>query len=164
MRGLRRNKRPVYYAMYEGVEEMMRDGYYTGGREKFYAPVQKVLMDVGASRTAYGFVSSVVQMELQGLDKPYSKVAMVDDINCPITEETIIWLDMGNLEEFSEEGEYSSGDMVIYDGKIWKCNQAVTPSEFDPAAWDQVPHNYIVTGIARSLNFIAYMLKEVDLR
>lgn len=162
MRGLHRNKRPVYYAMYEGVTETIKDGLYTGGRQKSYGAVQKIRMDVGASRTAYGFVSSVVQMDYFGLDKPYSKVAMCDDINCPITEETLIWLDMGDLNAYSVDAEYSAGDKVIYDGKIYECNQSVTPSEFDPSAWSEVPHNYIVSGIAKSLNFISYALKEVD--
>lgn len=165
MRGLRRNKRPVYYALYEGVTETKKDGLYTGGRDKSYASVQMIKMDVGASRTAYGFVSSVVQMDFYGLDKPYSKVAMVDDINCPINEETIIWLDMGDLAEFSEESEYAVGDKVLHDGKIWQCKQAVSPSgTFESDSWSEVPHNYIVSGMAKSLNFIAYMLKEVDFR
>ena len=164
MKALRRNKRPVYYAMYEGVTEQTRDGLYTGGREKHYGDATLLMMDVGASRTAYGFVSSVVQMDYFGLDKPYSKVALCDDIDCPITEETIIWLDMGKLNEYSVDIGYSVGDKVLYDGKIYECSEAVSQSEFDPTKWKEVPHNYIVSGIAKSINFIAYALKEVDLR
>ena len=165
MKGLYRNKRPVYYALYEGETEIMKDGFYTGAHQKQYGDIQMQKMDVGASRTAYGFVSSVVQMEYFGLDKPYSKVAVVDDINCPITEETLVWLDQGKLSEYAADSTYAVGKKVLHNGRIYKCKQSVdTPSEFDENAWELVPHNYMVSGIAKSLNFIAYMLKEVDLR
>lgn len=165
MRVLHRNKRPIYYAVYEGKEEIVKDGLYTGSYKKLYGDVAVQKMDVGASRTAYGFVSSVVTMEYHGLDKPYSKVALTDNMNCPITEESVIWLDMGNLSEYSDASTYSVGNKVIHEGRIYECNQAVnSPSEFDSESWSLVPHNYIVSGMAKSLNFIAYMLKEVDFR
>lgn len=163
MKHLERNKRIIYYALYEGENEIMKDGFYTGAREKVYSDVVEAKMGVGAPRTAYGYVSSVVKMEYFGLDKPYSKVMWTDDLDCPITEETIVWADLGKVNEFAVTSSYIAGDKVIHGGRIYRCEKSVLePGEFDPDSWSLVRHNYIVDGIAKSLNFISYNLKEVD--
>lgn len=159
-----RDREPIYYAIYSGVEEIQKDGLYTGGRRKVYQPVQKAMLTVSGARTAYGFVSNVVQMEFFGLDKPYSKTMWTCRKDLGLTEETILWLDMGNLKEYDPSTEYSEGDKVIHDGKIYESTTSVLPSDFDSSSWKLVPHNYIVTGISKTPNSIGYAIKEVDFR
>ena len=160
-----RDRQPIYYALYEGVEEVQKDGLYTGARKKKYAPVVETFMPVSGARTAYGFVSNVVQMDFFGLDKPYSKTMWTHDLDCPIIEETILWMEMGKIKPFSSEETYKAGDLVIYEGIVQLCqSQSVTPSEYDPSDWKKVSHNYIVTGVSRHPNMIGYAIKEVDFR
>lgn len=158
-----RDRQTFYYALYRGVEEIQRDGLYTGGRRKRYDPVVKAEMPVSGARTAYGFVSNVVQMDFFGLDKPYSKTMWTHDMDCPITEETILWMDMGKLNDYDPTSTYAVGDKVIHDGKIYECSSPIEdPTEFQPSAWTAVPHNYIVTGVSKTPNMIGYAIKEVD--
>ena len=159
-----RDRQTIYYATFRKVEEMTKDGYYTGARKKVYDPVVKTQMPISGARTAYGFVSNVVQMEFYGLDKPYSKTMWTHDMDCPITEETILWIGFGNVPSYSEEEIYEVGDVVIEDGKIVKCTKSVEYEEFDPSSWEDVPHNYIVTGVSINPNMIGYAIKEVDFR
>lgn len=160
---LMRDRQTIYYANFLGTEEIVKDGLYTGDRHKTYAPVQKVKMPVSGARTAYGFVANVVQMDFFGLDKPYSKTMWTHDKNLEITEETILWLNMGEVNEFDSSLVYGAGDKAIYDGKIYRCT-ADGVSGFDQSAWEVVPHNYIVTGISETPNMTGYAIKEVDFR
>lgn len=162
MRNLKRNKETIYYALYAGAEDTIKGGYFTGGKTKIYGSVVQAEMATSPPRTAYGFVSSVVTMEFFGYDKPYSKSMWTEDMDCPINEETIVWLGMGELSEYG--GSYEVGDKVIHDGKIYECISDTAAAEFDSNAWSEVRHNYIVSGIAKSLNVITYALKEVDFR
>ena len=157
-----RDRQTIYYATYKEVEEITKDGYYTGARKKVYDPVVKTEMPISGARTAYGFVSNVVQMDFFGLDKPYSKTMWTHDMSCPITEETILWLNLGDIEEYSEYANYAVGDKVIHDGKIVECTKSVEAEKFNPTSWKPVPHNYIVTGISANPNMIGYAIKEVD--
>lgn len=149
-----RDRERIYYATYRGVTEIQKDGLYTGAREKSYDPVALTMMPVSGARTAYGFVSNVVQMEFYGLDKPYSKTMWTHDMDCPITEETILWLNLGELSEYDGNYSYDAGEMVIRNGKIMEYTSSGT--------WEVVPHNYIVTGISKQPNMIGYAIKEVD--
>ena len=160
-----RDRQTIYYATYRGEEEIIRNGLYTGDREKLYDPVEKVMMPVSGARTAYGFVSSVVQMDFFGLDKEYSKTMWTHDMSLPITEETILWLNMGDIPTYNAYSTYSVGEKVIHDGRIYACTESVEqPTEFDSSAWETVPHNYIVTGISKTPNTVGYAIKEVDFR
>lgn len=160
-----RDRQTIYYATYRGEEEIIKDGQYTGDRRKLYDPVERVEMPVSGARTAYGFVSETVKMDFFGLDKEYSKTMWTHDKNLPITEETILWLKMGDLPTYNAYSTYSAGEKVIHDGKIYACTESVEqPTEFDPSAWKTVPHNYIVTGISETPNTTGYAIKEVDFR
>lgn len=165
MRNLKRNKETVYYALYQGMSETMKDGLYTGGKTKEYGNVVSAEMTTSPQRTAYGFVCEVVSMEFFGKDKPYSKSMWTEDMDCPIDEETIVWLGLGDISGYDSDSEYEVGDLAIYDGKIYECTATVDePSDFDPSYWSEYRHNYIVVGIAKSLNVITYALKEVKFR
>lgn len=160
-----RDRQPIYYALYLGKEEVQKDGLYTGGYRKIYSDVDRVDMPMSGARTAYGFVSNVVQMDFFGLDKPYYKTMWTHEMDCPINEETILWLGMGVIEPFSNTKVYKVGSKAIYEGRIFeRTKSSVEPSEFDPSEWRVVPHNHIVTGKSVQLNMIGYAIKEVDFR
>lgn len=158
-----RDREYVYYALYEGMVEIENNGVYTGGREKVYGDVVQTQMPISGARTAYGFVSSVVQMEFYGMDKPYSKTMWTHDLDCPITEESIVWLGFGDVRAFDDTYPYQVGDVAICAGKMMRRLTA-GKGEYDPENWETVPHNYIVTGISKSPNMIGYAIKEVDFR
>ena len=164
MRNLKRNKETIYYALYSGIEETMKDGLYTGGKTKLYEDVVKAEMGTSPPRTAYGFVSEIARMEFFGLNKPYTKSMWTEDMSCPIAEDTIVWLGLGDIEKYSDHQRYNVGDKAIYEGKVYECTQSVFKANFSPDSWKLVPHNYIVTGIAKSLNVITYALKDVEFR
>ena len=164
MRTLKKNRMPVYYALYLDKTEAMKNGLYTGYMDKTYGDIVKDRMGISGARTAYGFVSNVVVMDFNGLNKPYSKVMWTHEVDCPITEETIVWLDMGDIESFSQSKVYAVGNKAIYGGKIYECISASASIAFDSSKWRAVPHNYTVTGISRTPRVISYALREAEFR
>lgn len=122
MRGLKRNMRPFWYALYDGETEYTdSDGNYTGDIGPGYRTPVRMMANISASRGSSGF-------ELFGSDLQYSKTISTCEMDCPITEETAVWID---LEPVDESG-------------------------------NSVPHNYVVKGIAKSLNSIVYAIAEAD--
>lgn len=86
MRELKRNRQKVYYALYAGVQEMTDSfGNYTGEYAPSYSDPVKVLMNVSAARGS-------ADTEQFGIDTPYSKTLVTTDMNCPISEDTALWI------------------------------------------------------------------------
>lgn len=87
MRLLRRNKQLIYYALYEG-KEPLRDEYgnETGEYKLFYSDPIPLKLSVSAAKGE----SSTRQF---GELADYDKVIITDDINCPIDEHSILWID-----------------------------------------------------------------------
>ena len=122
MRAVKRNMRPFWYALYDGETEYTdSDGNYTGDIGPGYGEPVMMRANISASRGSAGF-------DLFGSDLQYSKTISTCDMDCPITEETAIWID----REPTDENE------------------------------NPVPHNYVVKGIAKSLNNIVYAVAEAD--
>jgi len=115
MRGLRRNKKTLYYALYQGQEEILdANGLRTGEYQPSYSKPEKIRMNVAPAQDS-------IDWNPFGISTPYTKVAMTFDLNSPISETSIVWMDKSTDE----------------------------------------PHNYVVVALARSLNVIAYALREV---
>ena len=87
MKTLRRNQTLIKYATFkERAEEKDANGYRTGQFENTYN--EKVSM--------YAYVSAArgeTQLDMFGVNANYTKTLIVDDINCPIDEKTILWVD-----------------------------------------------------------------------
>ena len=65
MRTIQRNKRTIYYALYQGVTEITDEyGYYTGEVEITYGNPVKAKMNVSGGRGA-------ADIEMFGIDNPY---------------------------------------------------------------------------------------------
>ena len=87
MRALVRNKVPFYYALYEGSEEVMRNGLHTGEYQVIYSdPI-----------LTYGNISAGTgnsDSELYGLSaSDYDKVIVMDEVSIPLNESSVLWVD-----------------------------------------------------------------------
>ena len=125
MRSLVRNKQKIYYATQLG-ETQIRDEYgnITGETELSYSEPAEYRINVSAAR-------GTADAEQFGINLNYTKTMTTNDMNCPITETSRLWI-----------------------GK--EPTQIVDEEEVD------VPHNYVVVSVARSINSITYAIKEVS--
>lgn len=91
MRTLQRNKRTIYYALYDGVTEVVdSDGNYTGEQEVSYGEVQTARMNVSGGR-------GQAEIELFGVDNPFTRAAVTDDLATPFNTDTIFWFEADPL-------------------------------------------------------------------
>ena len=87
MRTLERNKQTIYYALYEGKEPLTDEyGNPTGEYEVLYSEPVLLKINVSAARGEY----STRQF---GETENYDKALVTDDINIPITETSLLWID-----------------------------------------------------------------------
>ena len=87
MSTLERNKQTIYYALYEGKEPLTDEyGNPTGEYEVLYSEPVLLKINVSAARGEY----STRQF---GETENYDKVLVTDDINIPITETSLLWID-----------------------------------------------------------------------
>ncbi len=85
MRGLNRNKRKIYYALFEGeTENKDENGNETGERTLIYSDPVELLCNVSSATGA-----DVV--EAFGNFTNYTRVMCVAARDCPIAEDSIIW-------------------------------------------------------------------------
>ena len=121
MRCLKRNNKTFWYALYVGeTEKVDGSGNYTGEIGPGYSEPVSMKANVSAAR-------GNADTELFGTDLQYSKTILTDDLGCPITEQSILWIDCSPTD--------GSGRPV--------------------------PHNYVVAGIATSLNNLLIAIREV---
>lgn len=86
MKCMERNKRDLWYAVYVGKEEILKDGKRTGQvTVKYSAPV-KIKASVSPAR---GSASE----ELFGVNAVYDRTVIVEDANADITETSVIWVE-----------------------------------------------------------------------
>lgn len=87
MRTLERNKTSFYYALYLGKEENVdADGNLTGTYTVLYSNPVECRGNISAS-------SGSVQVEQFGNDLQYDKVIVLDNVNIPIDENSVLWID-----------------------------------------------------------------------
>lgn len=87
------NERKLYYALCEG-RTMTKDksGYYTGDSDVTYSDPVEFWANVSAAR---GEAST----EQFGQDVSYDKVIVSCDVNLPITDTSIIWIENSPTEQ-----------------------------------------------------------------
>ena len=147
MRILNRNKQTVYYAIYNGITPVVdEDGFLTGEKAVSYGAVTPLECNVSAAR-------GTSDLEMFGINEVYTRTLATDQMNLGITESSIVWEGLGIIPTYDEETEYTTGDIVIKDDKIQKYNGI---------GWEEVPHNYVVVSIAKSINSVTYAIKKVD--
>lgn len=87
MRTIQRNKRTIYYALYSGITEVVDDeGNYTGEQTVSYGEVVTARMNVSGGR-------GQAEIELFGVDNPFTRTAVTDDMTTAFDTDTIFWFE-----------------------------------------------------------------------
>ena len=87
MRGLNRNKKTLYYALYDDQTEIVDiNGNRTGEYTPSYSSPVKARMNIAPAQ-------GNADWDPFGISTPYTKVAMTFDMESPITETSIVWID-----------------------------------------------------------------------
>ena len=87
MRCMARNKTAFYYALYEGQTEIIDEyGNATGQYSVTYGDPTKARGNVSAAQ-------GEMQTRQFGDSESYDKVIVLDDVNTPIDEYSILWVD-----------------------------------------------------------------------
>lgn len=87
MKALARNKQTLYYATYSGLEsDYDAYGNYTGQLSPSYSSPVEVRMNISPAK-------GTADLEQFGISEQYDKVLVTDDMDCPITETSILWID-----------------------------------------------------------------------
>lgn len=87
MRTVKRNKRPVAYAFYEGVTELKdADGNLTGEYEVSYTAPVSTLMNVSGGR-------GQADIALFGLTQTFARTATTEDLDTPFNTQTVFWVE-----------------------------------------------------------------------
>ena len=87
MRTLKRNRRPVAYAFYDGVTEIINDdGEHTGEYVVHYTTPVKKLMNVSGGR-------GQANIRMFGLENDFSRTIVTEDLDTPFNTETVFWIE-----------------------------------------------------------------------
>lgn len=87
MRTIKRNKRPVAYAFYNGATELTDElGNYTGEYAVRYTTPVKTLMNVSGGR-------GQADIALFGLTQTFARTATTEDLETKFTTETVFWIE-----------------------------------------------------------------------
>jgi hypothetical protein len=87
LRTVKRNKRPVAYAFYDGVDELSdADGNLTGEYEVSYTKPVKTLMNVSGGR-------GQADIALFGLTQTFARTATTEDLITPFNTQTVFWIE-----------------------------------------------------------------------
>ena len=87
MRTVKRNKRPVAYAFYQGVTELTdSDGNLTGEYSVQYTEPVKALMNVSGGR-------GQADINLFGIGSSTMRTIVTEDLETPFSEETVFWVE-----------------------------------------------------------------------
>jgi len=86
MKSLVRNALTFYYAQYSGKTEMTdEDGLKTGEYTLTYGTPTMMRANISASR-------GQADVDMFGVDTKYSKTIVTTDMNCPINENSRLWI------------------------------------------------------------------------
>lgn len=85
MRTIQRNRREVWYALYQGVTDVLDDeGNYTGEQEVSYTTPVKAMMNVSGGRGR-------AMVEEFGIDNPFTHTVVTPDLTTAFNTDTIWW-------------------------------------------------------------------------
>jgi hypothetical protein len=87
LRTVKRNKRPVAYAFYQGVTELTdSDGNLTGEYSVQYTAPVEALMNVSGGR-------GQADIALFGLTQTFGRTATTEDLDVPWNTQTVMWVE-----------------------------------------------------------------------
>lgn len=143
MRCLKRNMRGFWYCLFEGLEEIYDEyGNATGDYIPLYS--EPVYMKANISPA-----TGVSNTEQFGNLENYDKVIVTDDMDCPIDENSVLFID--------KEPEYTEGisHTVIESETVLGDDEVITDTTQIPA------YDYTVRRVAKSLNVISIAVSKV---
>ena len=145
MRLLERNKQTLWFANpASSAWATDSHGLKTGEKIISYGTPQSAMMSVAISSGANNLGSQgMAELQRYGISTGYTHRASTEDLNCPMTEESIIW--------FGVPHERTVQEQTIVNG------ETVTTEHTE-----LLPHNFVVVRKAKSLTHLIYYLKEVD--
>lgn len=92
MRELEINKQLIHYALFKGYTDAVdSDGYKTGEKTKSYSDPVALRINVSPAR-------GNADREVIGIDCQYSRTLTTADLNCPIQEDSILWIGVPTTE------------------------------------------------------------------
>lgn len=155
MKSLERNKSYIYFCNKVGETELLdEDGNVTGQFAPAYSSINELLINESAAR-------GTVDIEQFGATLNYSKTLVTNDLTCELNENGVLWLDYGKQSAFSETQSYVVGDIVLHASSLYIC-ETVHSGAWNEAHFRAIPYNYIVVGVAKSINSITYAIRKVE--
>ncbi|MBO5967267.1 MAG: hypothetical protein J6S14_02075 [Clostridia bacterium] len=143
MKTLKRNQRPFYYCLYSGTERII-DEYGNDSGEEIITYEDPVLMYANISPA-----TGQSNTEQFGNLENYDKVIVTTDMDCPIDENSVLFID--------KEPEFTTGVTIDYqESETVLGGDDVTPVSVSVPAYD-----YVVRRVAKSLNSISIAVKKV---
>ena len=137
MRCLERNRRPFWYCLYESSTELEDEyGNKTGELQANYADSVQMYANISQA-------TGQSNIEMFGNLDSYDKVIVTDDMNCPIDEHTVLFVD--------KEPEYP----VITPS----VSTSTSEVQYDT---EHPKYDYIVKRVAKSLNSVSIAIRKVD--
>lgn len=154
MRTVHRNMHPFYYCLYqESVAQYDEYGNVLPEPMNIYG--DPVLMYANISPA-----SGQAQTEQYGNLESYDRLIVTTDMDCPIDEYTVLFVDKvpENLPTVTEEEETEETEETDETEPETDDEEPVEPP-YEPPKYD-----YIVKRVSRSLNGITIAIRKVDVR
>ena len=116
MKCLVRNKQTLYYRLWEGVQETVdEDGNIVETNVPVYSDPVKIRANVSVAE-GQRFVEST-SAQMFGLAIDYDKVIVLDDVNCPIEESTVFYIDKTPYAD--------DGSITAYDYRVTRISKSL---------------------------------------
>lgn len=97
MQSLRSNRKLIYYSLYLGNTEILdSNGRKTGEKRKTYSKPQSIRIFVSPAK-------GTAEVEQFGINDEYTNIMSTFDTNCPIKEDSILWIDQYPFADQNEE-------------------------------------------------------------
>ena len=91
MQSLAINQRKIEYADYLGLTDILVDGKKTGEKQKSYSTPKEYWIYVSPAR-------GETDIDPFGVNQDYQKTMSTCDMDCPFTENTVLWVDKTSAE------------------------------------------------------------------
>ncbi len=85
MQSLLANQQTIYYALYEGMTDIVKDGLKTGSKQKTYSLPVAFRCNVSPARGS-------AEEEQFGINTDYDRSIVTSKMDCPIQEDSILWV------------------------------------------------------------------------
>ena len=145
MTGLNRNKKPFAYCLYDDEVNLYDEyGNETGGKLLMYHEAAEMRANISPA-------TGQSNTEQFGTLDNYDKVIVTRDMNCPIDEHSVLFID--------KEPEYTD----VTSHKIQEGNALYADDEIVEVTYSQPKYNYIVKRVAKSLNSISIAVRKVEI-